>query len=74
MCSSAACWTAGQPAPYLHLARTFDLVEREKGKIKTTAILCNMLRRFLNIYLFLLIYIPAVVDHPWNMFLPGQKG
>lgn len=41
-----ACWTAGQPAPYLHLARTFDLVEREKGKIKTTAMLCNMFRRF----------------------------
>ncbi|XP_062206534.1 DNA ligase 6 isoform X2 [Phragmites australis] len=42
-----ACWTAGQPAPYLHLARTFDLVEREKGKIKTTAILCNMFRSLL---------------------------
>ncbi|KAL6614720.1 hypothetical protein ACP70R_036990 [Stipagrostis hirtigluma subsp. patula] len=42
-----ACWTAGQPAPYLHLARTFDLVEGEKGKIKTTAILCNMFRSLL---------------------------
>ncbi|KAF0916844.1 hypothetical protein E2562_014593 [Oryza meyeriana var. granulata] len=42
-----ACWTAGQSAPYLHLARTFDLVEREKGKIKTTAILCNMFRSLL---------------------------
>uniref|UniRef100_A0A0D3ESL3 DNA ligase n=1 Tax=Oryza barthii TaxID=65489 RepID=A0A0D3ESL3_9ORYZ len=42
-----ACWTAGQPAPYLHLARTFDLVEREKGKIKTTAMLCNMFRSLL---------------------------
>jgi len=44
---SAACWTAGQPAPYLHLARTFDLVEKEKGKIKTTAIFCNMFRSLL---------------------------
>jgi len=42
-----ACWTAGQPAPYLHLARTFDLVEKEKGKIKTTAIFCNMFRSLL---------------------------
>ncbi|PAN29161.2 hypothetical protein PAHAL_5G202700 [Panicum hallii] len=42
-----ACWTAGQPAPYLHLARTFDLVQKEKGKIKTTAIFCNMFRSLL---------------------------
>ncbi|XP_020246783.1 DNA ligase 6 [Asparagus officinalis] len=42
-----ACWEAGKPAPYLHLARTFDLVEREKGKIKTTAMLCNMFRSLL---------------------------
>ncbi|TVU35488.1 hypothetical protein EJB05_17379 [Eragrostis curvula] len=44
-----ACWTAGQPAPYLHLARTFDLVEREKGKIKSIGILCNMLRSLLTL-------------------------
>ncbi|XP_066312342.1 DNA ligase 6 isoform X3 [Miscanthus floridulus] len=42
-----ACWTAGQPAPYLHLARTFDLVEKEKGKIKTTSMFCNMFRSLL---------------------------
>ncbi|CAO2178735.1 unnamed protein product [Urochloa humidicola] len=42
-----ACWTAGQPAPYLHLARTFDLVEKEKGKIKTMATFCNMFRSLL---------------------------
>ncbi|CAL4962037.1 unnamed protein product [Urochloa decumbens] len=42
-----ACWTAGQPAPYLHLARTFDLVEKEKGKIKTMAAFCNMFRSLL---------------------------
>jgi len=44
---SAACWTAGQLAPYLHLARTFDLVEKEKGKIKTMSIFCNMFRSLL---------------------------
>lgn len=43
----AACWKGGQPAPFLHLARTFDLVEEEKGKIKATLMLCNMFRRFL---------------------------
>ncbi|XP_012701846.1 DNA ligase 6 isoform X3 [Setaria italica] len=42
-----ACWAAGQPAPYLHLARTFNLVEKEKGKIKTTAAFCNMFRSLL---------------------------
>ncbi|XP_020099451.1 DNA ligase 6 [Ananas comosus] len=42
-----ACWKAGQPAPFLHLARTFDLVEQEKGKIKTNAMLCNMFRSLL---------------------------
>jgi DNA ligase 1 len=50
LCSSAC--STGQLAPYLNLAHSFDLVEREKGKIKRTAILCNMLKRFLNIYLF----------------------
>lgn len=42
-----ACWKDGQPAPYLHLARTFDLVEEEKGKIKATSMLCNMFRSLL---------------------------
>lgn len=42
----AACWSCGQRAPYLHLARTFDLLEDEKGKIKATSMLCNMFRRF----------------------------
>ncbi|KAL8161820.1 hypothetical protein V2J09_013309 [Rumex salicifolius] len=40
-----ACWIKGQSAPYIHLARTFELVEGEKGKIKATSILCNMFRR-----------------------------
>eukprot|EP00257_Ricinus_communis_P020858 XP_015580202.1 DNA ligase 6 [Ricinus communis] len=42
-----ACWRVGEPAPYIHLARTFDLVEAEKGKIKATSIMCNMFRRFI---------------------------
>ncbi|KAF5180932.1 Dna ligase [Thalictrum thalictroides] len=42
-----ACWRSGQPAPYLHLARTFDLVEGERGKLKATGILCNMFRSLL---------------------------
>ncbi|XP_042500637.1 DNA ligase 6 isoform X2 [Macadamia integrifolia] len=42
-----ACWSSGQAAPYLHLARTFDLVEGERGKIKAIGILCNMFRSLL---------------------------
>ncbi|XP_028557131.1 DNA ligase 6 isoform X2 [Dendrobium catenatum] len=42
-----ACWKAGEPAPYLHLARTFELAEQEKGKIKTSAMFCNMFRSLL---------------------------
>ncbi|KAK7340918.1 hypothetical protein VNO77_21636 [Canavalia gladiata] len=42
-----ACWRDGQPAPYLHLARTFNLLEGEKGKIKATSLLCNMFRSLL---------------------------
>ncbi|PIN13556.1 ATP-dependent DNA ligase I [Handroanthus impetiginosus] len=42
-----ACWRKGQPAPYIHIARTFDLVEEEKGKLKATTMLCNMFRSLL---------------------------
>ncbi|XP_050227399.1 DNA ligase 6 isoform X2 [Mercurialis annua] len=42
-----ACWRVGEPAPYLHLARTFDLVEAEKGKIRATSMMCNMFRSLL---------------------------
>ncbi|KAG0489420.1 hypothetical protein HPP92_008231 [Vanilla planifolia] len=42
-----ACWKAGEPAPYLHLARTFEIAEQEKGKIKTAAMFCNMFRSLL---------------------------
>lgn len=48
----------------MHLARTFELVEGEKGKIKATSILCNMFRRFIiwisfmsSIYFFLSTYL-----------------
>ncbi|WVZ07015.1 hypothetical protein V8G54_020361 [Vigna mungo] len=37
----------GQPAPYLHIARTFNLLEGERGKIKATSLLCNMFRSLL---------------------------
>ncbi|GAY43819.1 hypothetical protein CUMW_077510 [Citrus unshiu] len=42
-----ACWSSGQPAPYIHLARTFDLVEAERGKIKAMSMLGNMFRSLL---------------------------
>ncbi|XP_050372696.1 DNA ligase 6 isoform X2 [Argentina anserina] len=42
-----ACWSNGHNAPYLHLARTFDLLEDEKGKMKATSMLCNMFRSLL---------------------------
>ncbi|XP_055805079.1 DNA ligase 6-like isoform X1 [Solanum dulcamara] len=42
-----ACWSKGQAAPYIHLARTFELVKEEKGKIKATSMLCNMFRSLL---------------------------
>ncbi|KAK4416448.1 DNA ligase 6 [Sesamum alatum] len=42
-----ACWRKGQSAPYIHIARTFDLVEEEKGKLKATSMLCNMFRSLL---------------------------
>ena len=41
----AACWKVGEPAPYVHLARAFDLVEHESGRLKTADMLCNMFRR-----------------------------
>ncbi|KAL1536962.1 DNA ligase 6 [Salvia divinorum] len=42
-----ACWRKGQPAPYIHIARTFDLVKEEKGRIKAISMLCNMFRSLL---------------------------
>ncbi|KAL1192368.1 DNA ligase 6 [Cardamine amara subsp. amara] len=42
-----ACWREGQPAPYIHLVRTFASVEGEKGKIKAMSMLCNMFRSLL---------------------------
>jgi len=71
---SAACWTAGQLAPYLHLARTFDLVEKEKGKIKTMSIFCNMFRRFLNVYFLIVLNMLLIIQYPPNMFITGGNG
>ncbi|KAF8113632.1 hypothetical protein N665_0047s0038 [Sinapis alba] len=42
-----ACWRDGQPAPYIHLVRTFASVEGEKGKTKAMSMLCNMFRSLL---------------------------
>ncbi|RID55400.1 hypothetical protein BRARA_G02666 [Brassica rapa] len=42
-----ACWSDGQPAPYIHLVRTFASVEGERGKIKAMSMLCNMFRSLL---------------------------
>ncbi|KAL3698658.1 hypothetical protein R1sor_012734 [Riccia sorocarpa] len=42
-----ACWERGEPAPYLHLARAFDLVEQESGRLRTADMLCNMFRSLL---------------------------
>eukprot|EP00850_Spirogloea_muscicola_P002495 SM000009S23624 [mRNA] locus=s9:1126881:1136155:- [translate_table: standard] len=42
-----ACWSAGEPAPYLHLARTFEVLEKESGRLKSTDMLCNMFRSLL---------------------------
>ncbi|BBN03501.1 DNA ligase 1 [Marchantia polymorpha subsp. ruderalis] len=42
-----ACWEPGEGAPYLHLARAFDLVEQESGRLRTADMLCNMFRSLL---------------------------
>ncbi|XP_047954585.1 DNA ligase 6 [Salvia hispanica] len=42
-----ACWRKGQPAPYIHIARTFDLVKEEKGRNKAISMMCNMFRSLL---------------------------
>lgn len=47
---NAACWREGQPAPYIHLVRTFASVEGEKGKIKAMSMLCNMFRRLPTLF------------------------
>lgn len=58
MCKSCitACWRDGESAPYLHLARTFNLLEGEKGKIKATSMLCNMFRRFLYLTSYFILW------------------
>lgn len=41
---SAAYWKGGDPVPFLFLARTFDLIDNESGRIAITEILCNAFR------------------------------
>lgn len=56
-----ACWRKGQPAPYIHIARTFDLVKEEKGKIRATSILCNMFRRCVALAFDMYCYIKCTL-------------
>ena len=74
----AACWRCGQPAPYVHLARTFDLVGGQKGKIKATSMLCNMFRRLVLIVSYYLhiflgcgikVYVALLITTCWPFFL-----
>lgn len=39
-----AWWSVGEPTPYLHLARTFSLVESTTKRLRTTALLGDMFR------------------------------
>lgn len=40
----AACWGDGEKVPFLFLARVFDAILKETGRIAITEIVCNMLR------------------------------
>jgi DNA ligase-1 len=40
----AAFWGAGERVPFLFLARVFDAISKESGRIAITEIVCNMLR------------------------------
>ncbi|KAM7528000.1 hypothetical protein LguiB_031410 [Lonicera macranthoides] len=40
----AAFWGEGERVPFLFLARVFDAISRESGRIAITEIVCNMLR------------------------------
>ncbi|KAF5196292.1 Dna ligase [Thalictrum thalictroides] len=41
---SAAFWKDGEPVPFLFLARAFDLIANESGRIVITEIMCNVFR------------------------------
>ncbi|XP_043706255.1 DNA ligase 1 [Telopea speciosissima] len=41
---SAAFWKDGEHVPFLFLARAFDFISQEKGRIATTELLCNVFR------------------------------
>lgn len=42
-----ACWKSGEKCPYLHLARVYHLIEKERGRLKMGLALCNMFRSIL---------------------------
>jgi hypothetical protein len=64
----------GEPAPYLHLARTFDLVEQESGRLRTVDMLCNMFRRCASIlyYQILGLQISMSMSRDWVTYLCDQ--
>jgi DNA ligase-1 len=39
-----ACWAAGQPVPYLHLARAFQAIDTTTKRLKIGDALTNMFR------------------------------
>jgi len=43
-----AWWAVGEPTPYLHLARTFEIVSKTSSRLRTLDLLCNMLRSILR--------------------------
>lgn len=41
---SAAFWKDGERVPFLFLAKAFDAIDKESGRIAITEIVCNLLR------------------------------
>jgi hypothetical protein len=44
-----ACWQRGHPVPFLHLARTFSVIDNEKGRFKLRTAVSNMFRSILRL-------------------------
>jgi len=44
-----ACWKRGEGAPFLHLARTFSVIDNEKGRYKLRTAVSNMFRSVLRL-------------------------
>ncbi|KAL5709917.1 hypothetical protein ACHQM5_020541 [Ranunculus cassubicifolius] len=68
---SAAYWKAGDPVPFLFLARAFDLIDNESGRIAITEILCNAFRTVIAMNpkdLIAVVYLAA------NKIAPAHEG